>query len=57
MDIPLLADVTKKVSRDYGVLIEEGPDAGLAARGTFIIDPKQNVRVAMINDLPIGIDF
>ena len=23
-------------------------------RGTFIIDPKQNIRVAMINDLPIG---
>ncbi|KAJ3256625.1 hypothetical protein HK103_005259 [Boothiomyces macroporosus] len=54
MHIPLLADVTKKISRDYGVLIEEGGDAGLAARGTFIIDDKQNVRVAQINDLPIG---
>ncbi len=32
MDIPLLADVTKQIARDYGVLIEEGPDAGLAAR-------------------------
>ena len=32
MDIPLLADVTKQISRDYGVLIEDGDDAGLAAR-------------------------
>ncbi|KAJ3323521.1 hypothetical protein HDV06_001798 [Boothiomyces sp. JEL0866] len=54
MHIPLLADVTKQISKDYGVLIEDGGDAGLAARGTFIIDDKQNVRVAQINDLPIG---
>lgn len=26
----------------------------LNLRGTFIIDPKQNLRVSMINDLPIG---
>ena len=54
MHIPLIADVTKSISKDYGVLIEEGGDSGLAARGTFIIDPKQKVRVASINDLPIG---
>lgn len=30
------------------------PEAGLALRGTFIIDPKQNLRVAHIHDLPIG---
>jgi alkyl hydroperoxide reductase subunit AhpC len=54
MKIPLLADVTKSISSDYGVLIEQGPDAGLAARGTFIIDPNQNVRIIQINDLPIG---
>ena len=40
MKIPLLADVTKKISKDYGVLFEEGPAEGLAARGTFIIDPQ-----------------
>lgn len=32
MDIPLLADVTKQIAKDYGVLIEDGDDAGLAAR-------------------------
>jgi alkyl hydroperoxide reductase subunit AhpC len=54
MKIPLLADVTKQISKDYGVLIEKGDDNGVAARGTFIIDPEQNVRVVQINDLPIG---
>jgi alkyl hydroperoxide reductase subunit AhpC len=54
MKIPILADVTKQIARDYGVLVEQGGDAGVALRGTFIIDPEQNVRVAMINDLPIG---
>lgn len=39
MAIPLLADKTKKISSDYGVLITEGPDAGVALRGTFIVDP------------------
>lgn len=29
MKIPLLADVTKQISKAYGVLIEEGPDAGI----------------------------
>ena len=32
MKIPLLADVTKQIAKDYGVLIEKGGDAGLAAR-------------------------
>ena len=29
---PLLADVTKSISKDYGVLIEHGDDAGIALR-------------------------
>ena len=51
MKIPLLADITKSISRDYGVLIEEG---GVALRGTFIIDPKGILRQITINDLPVG---
>ena len=54
MKIPILADITKKIAKDYGVLVEEGPDAGLALRGTFIIDPTQKLRIAQYNDLPIG---
>lgn len=42
---------TKPKKKTILVLI---PEAGLALRGTFIIDPKQNLRVAHIHDLPIG---
>ncbi|KAI2657736.1 Thioredoxin-dependent peroxide reductase, mitochondrial [Labeo rohita] len=49
--IPLLADLTKQVSRDYGVLLE-GP--GIALRGLFIIDPNGVVRHMSVNDLPVG---
>lgn len=48
---PLLSDLTKQISADYGVLIE---GAGIALRGTFIIDPQGIVRQKSINDLPIG---
>lgn len=41
MNIPILADKTKKIAREYGVLLE---DAGVALRGLFIIDPKGIVR-------------
>jgi alkyl hydroperoxide reductase subunit AhpC len=51
---PLVADITKQIARDYGVLVEDGGDAGVALRGTFVIDKKGNVRHATINDLPLG---
>ena len=36
LEYPLASDFTKKISAEYGVLIEE---AGIALRGLFIIDP------------------
>lgn len=54
MELPLLADITKSIARSYGVLIEEGDDAGVALRGMFIVDPKGVLRQATINDLPVG---
>ena len=51
MKIPLVADLTKSISRDYGVLLDE---AGHSARGTFIIDPKGIVRHLSVNDPPAG---
>lgn len=51
---PLVADITKQISRDFGVLIDSGDDAGVALRGTFIIDPKGIIRQATVNDLPVG---
>lgn len=48
---PLLSDITKKISADYGVLLEK---EGIALRGSFIIDPQGILRQITINDLPIG---
>lgn len=51
MKIPILADLTKNISCDYGVLLN---DAGIALRGLFLIDTKGVVRHITINDLPVG---
>ncbi|XP_018431058.1 PREDICTED: thioredoxin-dependent peroxide reductase, mitochondrial-like [Nanorana parkeri] len=51
MNIPLLSDLTKQISRDYGVLLET---PGIALRGLFIIDPNGIVRHMSVNDLPVG---
>lgn len=51
---PLLSDLTKQIARDYEVLIEEGPDAGVALRGLFIISPDGILRQKTVNDLPVG---
>src|SRR5262245_1048185 len=47
---PLLSDLTKRISSDYGVLL----DNGVALRGTFLIDRKGILRHALVNDLPLG---
>lgn len=47
---PLVADLTKKISCDYGVLLE----GGIALRGLFLVDKGGVVRHITINDLPIG---
>jgi peroxiredoxin (alkyl hydroperoxide reductase subunit C) len=47
---PLVADLDKTISEKYGVLL----DAGIALRGTFLIDKEGVVRHAVINDLPLG---
>ncbi|PRW44307.1 2-cys peroxiredoxin [Chlorella sorokiniana] len=54
LSYPLLADITKSISKDYEVLIEEGENAGVALRGLFIIDPEGNLRQKTVNDLPVG---
>jgi len=51
MQIPLVSDLTKEISRSYGVLLE---DQGITLRGLFIIDPEQVIRQITINDLPVG---
>ncbi|XP_074656939.1 peroxiredoxin-2-like [Tubulanus polymorphus] len=51
MNIPLLSDLTHKISEDYGVYLE---NAGHTLRGLFIIDDKGILRQITINDLPVG---
>jgi len=56
MSIPIISDITKKISSDYGVLIEDpqDPECGVACRGTVIIDSKGTVRHVSLSDLPVG---
>jgi peroxiredoxin (alkyl hydroperoxide reductase subunit C) len=50
VNFPLISDLTKDISKEYGVLIEDS----IALRGTFLIDKKSTIRHSSINDLPIG---
>ncbi|PAF44446.1 peroxiredoxin [Helicobacter sp. 11S02596-1] len=47
---PMVADITKAISRDYDVLF----NGAVALRGSFLIDKNQIIRHAVINDLPLG---
>lgn len=51
IDFPMLADPTGNISRNFGVLIEE---EGLALRGSFVINPEGEIKVAEVHDLGIG---
>lgn len=50
IQFPLVADLDKRISRNYGVLL----DSGIALRGSFLIDRDGVVRHAVVNDLPLG---
>ena len=51
LNFPLASDMTKQVSKDFGILIEE---SGIALRGLFIIDPEGIVRYSVVHDLNVG---
>lgn len=48
---PILADVTKSISRDYGVLDEA---KGIALRGVFLINPEGVVQSETVNFFNVG---
>jgi peroxiredoxin len=50
---PMVGDPTGAISRNFGVMIEE---AGLAERGTFVIDPEGKIQIVEINAGGIGRD-
>lgn len=47
---PLVSDLSKKISREYGVLLDER----VALRGLFIMDREGVVRHSLVNDLSLG---
>lgn len=47
---PLVADLDKSIATNFGVLL----GAGIALRGSFLLDKDGTVRHAVINDLPLG---
>lgn len=47
----MVADINHSICQAYGV---EHPMAGVALRGTFIIDKQGMVRSQIVNDLPLG---
>ncbi len=50
IQFPLVADLNKSISQNYGVLLSDG----VALRGLFLIDREGIVRHETINDLPLG---
>lgn len=50
IQFPMVTDITKQISKDYGVLINDA----VALRGTFLIDKNFIIRHQLVNDLPLG---
>jgi len=51
IEYPLVSDLNKSISKNYGVLIDA---PNVALRGLFLIDKEGVVRHSTINDLPLG---
>jgi alkyl hydroperoxide reductase subunit AhpC len=51
MQIPMIADMTKQISKDYGVLLK---DDSFPLRATFIIDGNGVLRHSQYNDTGVG---
>ncbi|MBV6474656.1 MAG: alkyl hydroperoxide reductase subunit C [Rhodocyclaceae bacterium] len=50
---PMIGDPTGALTRNFGVMIEE---AGLAERGTFVMDPQGRIQIIEVNAGGIGRD-
>ncbi|GAB2182204.1 alkyl hydroperoxide reductase subunit C [Denitratisoma sp. agr-D3] len=53
IQFPMVGDPTGTITRNFGVMIEE---AGLADRGTFVIDPAGKIQIIEINAGGVGRD-
>jgi peroxiredoxin (alkyl hydroperoxide reductase subunit C) len=56
IQIPLVSDFNKDISRAYEVLVEDPTDElhGASLRGLFVIDGKGTLRMTQVNDAPVG---
>jgi len=50
VQFPLVSDIAKTISTDYGVLLQDG----VSLRGLFLLDKDGIVRHEPVNDLPLG---
>ena len=51
INYPMVGDPTGVISRNFDVMIEE---EGVALRGSFVINPEGQIKVAEVHDLGIG---
>ena len=51
LSFPMVADITHSITQAYGI---EHPEAGVAMRGTFLIDKNGIVQHQVVNNLPLG---
>lgn len=51
INFPILSDINKKIAQDYDVLMEE---EGISLRGLFLIDDKNIIQHATVNNLSVG---
>lgn len=51
LPFPMLADVKREITTSLGIL---DPEAGVAQRATYIVDPEGIVRFVMVTDLSVG---
>ncbi len=51
---PMIADPTGMLAKAFGVYIDQGDDKGLAYRGTFLVNPEGEIKLAEMHDNGIG---
>ena len=51
LPFPMLADIKRELSGALGIL---DPEAGVAQRATYVVDPQGVIRFVMVNDLNVG---
>jgi peroxiredoxin (alkyl hydroperoxide reductase subunit C) len=51
LPFPMLSDIKRELARALGIL---DPEAGVAQRATFIVDPQGVVRFVYVTDLSVG---